>query len=754
MKLWKILAIVCLLAPGLKPLNAQVEPGEPVAAYGNTGSGWAPMMGTGMGGSPTLPGRPVELFCQTVGVTWVPCSGTAASGAVPGSFTLFVSAGTIYAINDVTGQVAYSNTDLTPVMTSIMSALPSGGRIFFKNGIYNINSLVAEPSVNFAVGTGVTTGAGTTIDYSIGIPGTCAVTTTICQWEIDGESTQSFLYGSSGSTGTVNQNGVILNVTSTALSSVTAGNMIVAVWAHPDLTTGLNYQGSYVIMHSIGVRFPDNQRGNEEWFDLSGANFVELDNLVGDTNTTYYNMLFPVQGTLGSYGLATPHGNMAGSTVTNSWMIGPYVGFDARGENSVFSNDLGGVNAECLDIGQRISYVGAVFHGMLFDHMMCAETAKGVTFGTSLNGFNEIEFEDFDFEDANPTNLPAFQPVYHFKETNPGTAWGNISITRTIAAIGNVPIPNPFDGGGGNNFRVTNWNGSSFTGNTSLGALRWQYGLAPLAADYLTGSGALGANWATNTHISRNAVGVSTDGTAGNQWTWNTAAGTFTNGSSSVTVVEGQSINNWMAATVRQTDVNNFYGCYAYSVAGSNRRDIIKTVAGTSTTLASDNLNAPAGSVITCQAIGTTISMLVNGVQILSATDASLSSGYAGFGFDGAGANNILFNWSETTASTNSAFLSNATGVAELSVDSNSGSTSFGSGVQLKDEGQCTMASGACTAQTLSHTYTIGPYCTGNWSGTGTLTGLLKFPSTTSSVTPTSSVGTDSAQITWTCFGK
>lgn len=74
--------------------------------------------------------------------------------------------------------------------------------------------------------------------------------------------------------------------------------------------------------------------------------------------------------------------------------------------------------------------------------------------------------------------------------------------------------------------------------------------------------------------------------------------------------------------------------------------------------------------------------------------------------------------------------------------------------LQITDEGSCIMSSGACSAQSLSHTYSAAPKCFANWTGTGTLTGLIKVPSTTTTVTPASSVSTDSAQVNWACFGN
>ena len=65
----------------------------------------------------------------------------------------------------------------------------------------------------------------------------------------------------------------------------------------------------------------------------------------------------------------------------------------------------------------------------------------------------------------------------------------------------------------------------------------------------------------------------------------------------------------------------------------------------------------------------------------------------------------------------------------------------------------CTMASGACAAVSLSRTYTTPPFCQVSWTGTGTLTGVLKVTSTTTTVTPTSTVGSDTAVINIACFG-
>lgn len=68
--------------------------------------------------------------------------------------------------------------------------------------------------------------------------------------------------------------------------------------------------------------------------------------------------------------------------------------------------------------------------------------------------------------------------------------------------------------------------------------------------------------------------------------------------------------------------------------------------------------------------------------------------------------------------------------------------------------GRCTMSSGTCTTYTFTETYGTKPYCQITWTGVGTLTGLLKSNTTTTTLTPASTVNTDTAEIDWWCVGS
>jgi hypothetical protein len=75
--------------------------------------------------------------------------------------------------------------------------------------------------------------------------------------------------------------------------------------------------------------------------------------------------------------------------------------------------------------------------------------------------------------------------------------------------------------------------------------------------------------------------------------------------------------------------------------------------------------------------------------------------------------------------------------------------------LNILDSGTCTMSGGTCGTQTLtSHTYATAPKCFLTWTGAGTFTGIAKCSSTTTTVTPGSSVGTDSAVVNWFVLGQ
>jgi hypothetical protein len=96
-----------------------------------------------------------------------------------------------------------------------------------------------------------------------------------------------------------------------------------------------------------------------------------------------------------------------------------------------------------------------------------------------------------------------------------------------------------------------------------------------------------------------------------------------------------------------------------------------------------------------------------------------------------------------------------AAGPTQMSASGISAPTGiFYESLKIGDQGSCTMTAGTCSAQSLSRTYTVAPNCIATWTGSGTLTGLVKVSSTTTTVTPASTVSTDTAVVNWVCFGN
>jgi hypothetical protein len=74
--------------------------------------------------------------------------------------------------------------------------------------------------------------------------------------------------------------------------------------------------------------------------------------------------------------------------------------------------------------------------------------------------------------------------------------------------------------------------------------------------------------------------------------------------------------------------------------------------------------------------------------------------------------------------------------------------------LQISDQGTCTLSSGTCPGQNFATTYAVAPQCFGSWNGIGTMTGILSFVTSTTGVTPTDSVGSDTGHINWFCLGN
>ena len=155
-------------------------------------------------------------------------SGGAGSGTNPpgttgplpefANYTLYLNGTTINARNNSTGLIDFSGTDAAVVINSTLANISStGGTLYFKNGVYNLNSATQE------------TNSGCTNFYSIGIPNNAVVGWV--QFHFEGESRTSWpgeLLPAS-----INTSGVIFNLTAAAITAA-GSSQLFAIWQRPN----------------------------------------------------------------------------------------------------------------------------------------------------------------------------------------------------------------------------------------------------------------------------------------------------------------------------------------------------------------------------------------------------------------------------------------------------------------------------------------------------------------------------------------
>jgi len=120
----------------------------------------------------------------------------------PASYIIFKDGGLVKAKNGRTGQIEFSDPDAAKVIRSAADAIPNGGRIVFKPGIYLINSMIETDSkavlfegesISYKEGYGVSAilRANATMDYVMKINGQW---TSLEKLVIDGNHKASGVY--------------------------------------------------------------------------------------------------------------------------------------------------------------------------------------------------------------------------------------------------------------------------------------------------------------------------------------------------------------------------------------------------------------------------------------------------------------------------------------------------------------------------------------------------------------------------------
>jgi hypothetical protein len=525
----------------------------------------------------------------------IPVSGGGGAATVSTNYTLFPTTGgttlstysptgtTYVALNNLTGTVDFSGPDAGVVIRAAFAAkIATCGEMDFKSGIYNINSLVQETTGGFSQYNGILIPAIVTANQ-------------YCQWKIHGEMDTPAIDQFTTPAGTT---GVIFNITPTAVSSVAGGSVIFGIWARPDVANGV---GTSVWGDNFDVRVPTNQRGNETAIDLTQALNVHLVNVTVDTAVAQINLALPVAGGSGLYGITSTASVKEENYFEHDFAIGYNVCFDIQGEHTQVNNSFALQCNHGWDIGVRGTAQGVVAP-QVYVQSGCAETIRCLTLGADLQTGTLITIDSWTFEDQALGNT--FSAVYHALETNSGGSFGLMSYDNSLEG-GNTAngyytvLPNPFDGGGGQNFTTISRGSARMNqlpGNDTFARLNYANLGAPWIATPLGGG-----------HLSIISNAAAFTATGAQQTDELYAGSNFNNdqfAQMTVSTIDASASTNAAIEINGLTTATTgyFYYCSNAAATGSG---ISKEIAGASTVLASQTAvsGCAAGNVISIRRV-------------------------------------------------------------------------------------------------------------------------------------------------------
>jgi hypothetical protein len=370
------------------------------------------------------------------------------------SFTNYSPTGTTYcAMNGLTGLADFSGTDAAVVVNSAMTAVTAtGGTFYFRNGIYNGNSCTLEvtsPYTNYC--------------FVWGIPAVAGAAT-YPQFNFVGESANFGMEHGTLGLPLETDVGVIFNITAAARTAAGA-NILVGWWKRPNffsLAPG-EWNGP-VSMENIGVRFPDNQRGNEYAIDMLEA--TQFSTIGVDTN---YLSQPTTLAAAGEKGIVSPSTYDDGMYARNIYMRGSETCLEINGEHTavytpyLFECTTGLAMFKTYNReGINSSYPITVFHALFYNDVNQVDIGTKVFQGMLIN-----------FPEANVEKAVSGPWVYQTgaTEETPGITGGTVSWVYSDHGIVNG---NVFFTSGGQNYKVEqpSWNkttGNKYTSSTAFG---------------------------------------------------------------------------------------------------------------------------------------------------------------------------------------------------------------------------------------------------------------------------------------------
>ena len=594
--------------------------------------GMAMAQGSASGGTVTTvgtitPGDCTKFASQTVlQDAGAACGSGVAVTPVFASYTFNTNGTTVNAVNNTTGATDYTGTDAAVVFNDVTTALATvGGHLYFKIGVYPINSMIVEnvdatTCNNFG-------GSGKALAYALAFPANSPYSSSV-EWFIEGETTA--IPQLEAASTSINNAGVIFNVTSTAVSSVAANSVLAGFWQRPPvnctLTPVANPPTNEVHYKNVTLRFPTNQRGNEIGFASYFLASLEYDNVKAEFNLTQNSIATgsaPVVGSYNSIGMSSTYSGSGNyEQFTNTYVTGWNLGYDIQSE-LVTGNTLTAVYNNYAGEFGRSAWL--IYHPILINHIIDQENAHGFIFGPNLLVGTRIDIFGLDIELGASGWYARTSPGY--TETNPGYSSGIITYAAVVQGLGINPS-GPLFSSGGQGFIVF----SSFNN---------PFEAAPFQSDTMlrnTNTTTLGANWGVPSWgpgmgIQSNAAVILSSQTSGNGVYTGQAFGN--NQFSKFTVNAKDSAGGVEIHVYESASVESYY---AYTCGEGINRAIYKLLATVATQLAitGGSTTCVATDTMEIDAIpisgGVRINTYYNGVLDMTVADTSspITSGNPG----------------------------------------------------------------------------------------------------------------------------
>lgn len=408
----------------------------------------------------------------------------------PATYTFYVSGGTVYAVNNATTQIAASGTDAAVVINTVLAAMAqTGGTLYFKNGVYNLNSCTLE-----------TVSPYTSYCYAIGIPASGGGNT-YPSFHFEGESFSNGTFSS--------EQGAVFNVTSSA-ETAAGSNKLVAFWQRPQTAcqTGTNcfYWNTDLFFSYLSIKFNVNTHGNEIGVHALEASYLDMFSVQVSFLTTP-----TVLSAAGNTGIISPATPSAGVRLENVTVQGGWnVGFEIDTEHSVLINTMAQDTTTCYSYGAEENRNGSpIIHSGQWIHPQIFDCKYGVTVGSDVASGAQLDIIGLD-DQYGTSGTWAQSYVYHTGNVGGFLSWGSIT---DVTGAENA-LTNPFDSGSGAHYTVSE-NGN-LTANVASSA-------APTVSSISSG----GATVWSGSSGSSGAIEVTSTGTVSFVLTFPTAAAHF-----------------------------------------------------------------------------------------------------------------------------------------------------------------------------------------------------------------------------------